>query len=115
MKTEPLTEVKEQDNLMITNSDWTQPEGRAYFHQFSPDCISKLAEIVTALSNAEIDVETAFRRYEKVLIDEINDQEFLAFAIGNLNELSSYIAKGKINIRIHRNDVDELWFDVDEV
>ena len=115
MKTEPLTETKKRENLMITNSDWTQPEGRAYFHQISPDCISKLAEIVRALSNAEIDVETAFRRYEQILSNEINDQEFLAFAIGNINELSSYIAKGKVNIRIHRNDVDELWFDVDEV
>ena len=100
---------------MIINSDWTQPEDRAYFHQISPDCISKLAEVLTTLSKGEIDVETAFRKYEKLLIEEINDQEFLSFAIGNLNELSSYIAKGKINIRIHRNDVDELWFDVDEV
>ncbi len=100
---------------MIINSDWTQPEGRAYFHQISPDCISKLAEVLTTVSKGEIDVETAFRKYEKLLIEEINDQEFLSFAIGNLNELSSYIAKGKINIRIHRNDVDELWFDVDEV
>ena len=100
---------------MIINSDWTQPEDRAYFHQISPDCISKLTEVLTTLSKGEIDVETAFRKYEKLLIEEINDQEFLSFAIGNLNELSSYIAKGKINIRIHRNDVDELWFDVDEV
>ena len=100
---------------MITNSDGTQPEERAYFHQISPDCISKLAEVVTSLSKSETDVETAFRRYEQILSDEINDPEFLAFAIANLNELSAYIAKGKINIRIHRNDVDELWFDVDEV
>ncbi len=99
---------------MITNSDWTKPEGRAYFHQISSECISELAEIVTALSNGEIDVETAFRKYEKILSDEINDPEFLSFAIGNLNELSSYIAKGIVNIRIHRNDVDELWFDVGE-
>jgi len=100
---------------MITKSDWNQPEERAYFHQISPDCISNLAEVVSALSKGKIDVETAFRKYEQILSDEINDPEFLAFAIGNLNELSSYIAKGKINIRIHRNDVDELWFDVDEV
>ncbi|MBC8552459.1 MAG: hypothetical protein H8D23_22755 [Candidatus Brocadiales bacterium] len=98
---------------MITNSDWTQPEERAYFHQISPDCISKLANVVTALSEGKLDVETVFRMYEKILSDEINDQEFLSFAIGNLNELSSYVAKGKVNIRIHRNDVDELWFDVD--
>ncbi len=100
---------------MIDNPDWNQPEERAYFHQISQDCISKLAEVVTTLGKGEIDIETAFRMYEQILSDEINDQQFLAFAIGNLNELSSYIAKGKINIRIHRNDVDELWFDVDEV
>ena len=100
---------------MIDNPDWTQSEERAYFHQISPECISKLAEVVTTLSNGEIDVETAYRRYEQILSDEINDPEFLSFAIGNLNELSSYIAKGNKNIRIHRNDVDELWFDVDEV
>ncbi len=110
-----LVYVGEKDNLMITNSDWTQPEERAYFHQISLDCISKLAEVVTMLSKGKIDVETAFRKYEQILNDEIKDPEFLSFAIGNLNELSSYIAKGKTNIRIHRNDVDEIWFDVDEV
>ncbi len=99
---------------MITKSDWTQPEDRAYFHQISSDCISKLAEVVTAVSKSEVDVETAFRKYEQILKDEISDQEFLSFAIGNLNELSSYIAKGITNIRIHRNDVDEIWFDVDD-
>ncbi|MGR3176311.1 MAG: hypothetical protein ACUZ8N_17230 [Candidatus Scalindua sp.] len=100
---------------MIDNPDWTQPEERAYFHQISPDCISKLAEVVATLSKGEIDIETAFRMYEQLLSDEIEDPEFLSFALGNLNELSSYIAKGNVNIRIHRNDVDELWFDVDEV
>jgi len=98
---------------MITKFDWAQPEESAYFHQISPDCISKLTEVVTALSNGKVDVEAAFRMYEKILRDEINDPEFLSFAIGNINELSSYIAKGKVNIRIHRNDVDELWFDAD--
>ncbi len=67
------------------------------------------------LSKGEIEVETAFRKYEQILSDEISDPLFLSFAIGNLNELSSYIAKGKTDIRIHRNDVDELWFDVDEI
>ncbi|MHC4140169.1 MAG: hypothetical protein ACYSR1_10040 [Planctomycetota bacterium] len=100
---------------MITKSDWSQPEERAYFHQITQDCISKLAAVVTTLSKGKIDVETAFRMYEQILSDEISDQQFLSFAIGNLNELSSYVAKGKINIRIHRNDVDEIWFDVDDV
>ncbi len=92
---------------MITNSNWTQPEENAYFHQISPDCISKLSDVISALSKGKIDVESTFRMYEKILSDEINDPKFLSFAIGNINELSSYIAKGKINIRIHRNDVDE--------
>ncbi len=100
---------------MITKSDWTQPEERGYFHQISSDCISKLSDVISAISEGKIAVETAFRMYEKVLSDEINDPMFLAFAIGNINELSSYIASGKVNIRIHRNDVDELWFDIDEV
>jgi len=100
---------------MIDNPDWIQPEERAYFHQISQDCISEFAEVVAMLSNGKIDIETAFRRYEKILSDEINDPEFLSFALGNLSELASYIAKGNVNIRIHRNDVDEVWFDVDEV
>ncbi len=100
---------------MITKSDWAQPEERGYFHQFSPDCISKIAEVVTALSKGKIDVESAFRTYDKILREEINNPQFLSFAIGNINELSSHIAKGKVNIRIHRNDVDELWFDVDGI
>ncbi len=100
---------------MITNSNWTQPEEKAYFHQISPDCISKLSDVISALSKGKIDVESTFRMYEKILSDEIKDPKFLSFAIGNINELSSYIAKGKVNIRIHRNDVDELWFDVGEV
>ena len=100
---------------MIDNPDWNQPEERAYFHQISQDCISKFAEVVTTLGKGEIDIEAAFRMYEQILSDEIEDQEFLSFALGNLSELASYIAKGNVNIRIHRNDVDELWFDVDEV
>lgn len=100
---------------MITKSDWIQPEERGYFHQISQDCISKLSEVVTALNTGKMDVDTAFRKYEQILSDEIDDPEFLAFATGNLNELSSYVAKGIMNIRIHRNDVDEIWFDVDEV
>jgi hypothetical protein len=62
----------------------------------------------------EIDCDTCLKMQE-ILSDEIEDPEFLEFAIDNLSELASYIAKGNLNIRIHRNDVDELWFDVDEV
>ncbi len=99
---------------MINNPEWLQPEERTYFHQLSPECISQLAEVYTKLSSGNMDIHTSLKMYEKILINEINDPQFLSFAIENLNELSSYIAKGKLNIRIHRNDVDELWFDVDE-
>ncbi len=100
---------------MINNPDWNQPQEKVYFHQISQECISKLAEVVATLSKGKIDIETAFRMYDQILSDDIDDPEFLSFALGNLSELSSYIAKGNVNIRIHRNDVDELWFDVDEV
>jgi hypothetical protein len=99
---------------MIDNPDWTQPEERAYFHQISQDCIEKLTECMKGIDTDEIDCDTCLIMQE-ILNDEIDDPEFLEFAIDSLNELASYIAKGNVSIRIHRNDVDEIWFDVDEV
>ncbi len=34
---------------------------------------------------------------------EIDDLEFLTFAIENISELFGYIATGRVNIRIHRD------------
>ncbi len=99
---------------MIDNPDWTQPEERSYFHQISQDCIEKLTECMEGIDTDEINCDTCIIMQE-ILSDEIDDPEFLEFAIDNLNELLSYIESGRTNIRIHRNDVDELWFDVDEV
>ncbi len=99
---------------MIDNPDWLKPEERAYFHQISQDCIEKLTECMEGTDIEDMDCDTCLKMQE-ILSDEIDDPEFLEFAIDNLSELTSYIAKGNINIRIHRNDVDELWFDVDEV
>jgi hypothetical protein len=99
---------------MINNPDWNQPEESAYFHQISQDCIEKLTERMEGIDTGEIDCDTCLIMQE-ILCNEIDDPEFLEFAIDNLNELLSYIESGKTNIRIHRNDVDELWFDVDEV
>ena len=98
---------------MINNPDWNQPEKSAYFHQISQDCIEKLTECMEGIDTDEIDCDTCLIMQE-ILCDEIDDPEFLEFAIDNLNELLSYIESGRTNIRIHRNDVDELWFDVDE-
>jgi hypothetical protein len=98
---------------MIDNPNWNQPEERAYFHQISQDCIRKLVECMEGIDTEEMDCDTCIKMQE-ILSDEIEDEGFLSFAIDNLEELSSYIINGKLNIRIHRNDVDELWFDIDE-
>ncbi len=37
-----------------------------------------------------------------MLTDEIQDPEFLEFAIDNYSEMFSYIVKGNLKIRIHR-------------
>ncbi len=98
---------------MIDNPDWNQPKESAYFHQISQDCIMKLVECIESVDIENMDCDTCIKMQE-ILSDEIEDPEFLEFAIDNLSELASYIAEGNVNIRIHRNDVDELWFDVDE-
>jgi len=49
---------------------------------------------------------------QEILSDEIDDPEFLEFAIDNLEELSSYIINGNLNIRIHRDITGEMWFGV---
>jgi hypothetical protein len=57
----------------------------------------------------EMDCDTCLVMQE-ILSDEIEDEEFLNFAIENLEELSSYIINGKLNIRIHRDIIGEMWF-----
>ncbi len=49
---------------------------------------------------------------KEILSDEIEDEEFLNFAIDNLSEMMGYIAKGILNIRIHRDVTGEMWFKV---
>lgn len=98
---------------MINNPDWLKPEGSAYFHQISQDCIRELVECMEGIDIEDMDCDTCIKMQE-ILSDEIDNPEFFEFAIDNLSELASYIANGNVNIRIHRNDVDELWFDIDE-
>jgi hypothetical protein len=52
---------------------------------------------------------------QEILSDEIEDEEFFDFAIDNLEELISYIIKGNLNIRIHRDITGEMWFEVDMI
>ena len=45
-----------------------------------------------------------------ILEDEIDDPEFLEFAIENYSEMFEYIATGRVNIRIHRDIEGKMWF-----
>jgi RNase P/RNase MRP subunit POP5 len=47
---------------------------------------------------------------QEILRDELDDEEFLEFAIENYSEIFGYIATGKVNIRVHRDVTDEMWF-----
>jgi hypothetical protein len=58
-----------------------------------------------------LDCNTCLKMQE-ILSDEIDDPEFLEFAIENLSGLLSYIESGRINIRIHRDITGEMWFGV---
>lgn len=100
---------------MITNPEWLKSEERPYFHQISLACISKLVECMAKLDKGEIDADTSFNMEKQILTDEIDDPEFLTFAIANVSELFSYIVTGHTTIRIYRNDADEIWFDIDEI
>ncbi len=48
---------------------------------------------------------------KQILTDEIQDTEFLNFAVENISELFGYLA-GRVNIRIHRDITGEMWFGV---
>ncbi|ODS31263.1 MAG: hypothetical protein SCARUB_03607 [Candidatus Scalindua rubra] len=45
----------------------------------------------------------SFKIEKQILTDEIDDPEFLEFAIDNFSELLSYIESGRVNIRVHRD------------
>jgi len=51
-----------------------------------------------------------FKIEKQILTDEIEDPEFLNFAVENISELFGYIATGRVNIRIHRDVTGEMWF-----
>ena len=52
-------------------------------------------------------------KMQEILSDEIDDEEFLEFAIKHLDELSSYIINRNLNIWIHRDITGEMWFGID--
>jgi hypothetical protein len=83
---------------MITNSDWLNPKEKPYFHQISLDCIEKLVECMEGIDIEEMDCDTCLKMQE-ILSDEIDEEEFLTFAIENYSEMFGYINTGRVNMR----------------
>ena len=99
---------------MITNPDWLKPKEKPYFHQISLECIEEIAEYIESNDIEKMDCDTCLIMQE-ILSDEIDDTEFLEFAIDNLDELFTHIINGNLNIRIHRDITGEMWFGVDKL
>ncbi len=91
---------------MINNPDWQEPKIKPYHYQLSLDCIEEIAAYIEDNDIEEMDCDTCLIMQE-ILSDEIDDPEFLEFAIENLDELFSYITNGYLNIRIHKDITGE--------
>jgi hypothetical protein len=98
---------------MINNPDWQKPKIKPYLHQLSLECIKKLVDCVEQFNKGKINADTTFKMQRQILADEIDDVEFLEFAIKNFSEMMGYIAQEKLNIRIHRDITGEMWFGVE--
>ncbi len=96
---------------MIVNPEWLKPKEKPYFHQISLDCLEKLVDCMEGIDIEDMDCVTCFKMQE-MLSDEIDDSEFLNFAIDNFSVLFSYIDSGIINIRICRDITGEMWLGV---
>ncbi len=68
---------------MIVNPEWIKPKEKPYFHQISLDCLEKLVKCIERFNNGEIDADTSCQIEKQILTDEIQDTEFLEFAINN--------------------------------
>ncbi len=99
---------------MIVNPDWLKPKEKPYFHQISLDCIDKLVECMEGIDVEEMDCDTCFKTQE-ILGNEIDDPEFLEFAIEHYSEMFGYINTGRVNIRIHRDIEGKIWFGVGKI
>ena len=97
---------------MINNPDWHKPKIKPYLHQISLECIEEITVFMESIDTDEMDCATCLT-IQEILCDEIEDEELLDFAIDNLEELLSYIAKGNLNIRIHRDSTGEMLFGIE--
>ncbi len=75
------------------------------------NCLEKLVDCMEGIDIEDMDCVTCFKMQE-MLSDEIDDPEFLEFAIKNLSGLLSHIESGRVNIRIHRDITGEIWFEM---
>ncbi len=89
---------------MILNPEWLKPKEKPYFHQISMDCLEKLVDCIGRFNKGKIDADTSCQIEKQILTDEIQDPELLNFAVENISELFGYLATGRINIRICRED-----------
>ncbi len=103
--------IKIKSKKMIVNPEWHKPKEKPYFHQISLDCIEKLVECMEDIDIEEMDCDTCLKMQE-ILREEIDDEEFLNFAIENYSEMFGYINTGRVNIRIHRDIEGKMWFGV---
>ncbi len=87
---------------MINNPDWQEPKIKPYHYQISLECIEEIAAYIEENDIEEMDCDTCFEMQKQILADEIDDDEFLEFAINNFSEMMGYIAQGNLNIRIRR-------------
>ncbi len=97
---------------MILSPKWLKPKEKPYFHQISLDCLEKLVECIGRFNKGEIGADTSCQIEKQILTDEIQDTEFLNFAVENISELFGYLATGRVNIRICRDITCEMWFGV---
>ncbi len=67
------------------------------------DCLEKLVDCIARFNKGEINADTSCQIEKQILTDEIQDPEFLNFAVENISELFGYIATGRVNIRICRD------------
>ncbi len=76
---------------MIVNPEWLKPKEKPYFHQISMDCIEKLVDCIAKFNKGEIDADTSREMEKQILTDEIQDTEFLNFAVENISEMFGYL------------------------
>ncbi len=55
------------------------------------DCLEKLVDCIGRFNKGEIDADTSCQIEKQILVDEIDDPEFLEFAIENYSKMMCYV------------------------